>query len=362
MSYTFYIAAVSAVAAVLSGCAAAGPAALRSGRSAYNAVINETEDEQILSMIVRTRYAETFDMLAVSNVTANLRIRVGIGANAGIGPRSNYAGNLTPLSGEAIYEENPTISYVPLRGERFLERMLAPVSAEQALLLGRMSGDDVEVPRLFIKRVNGLANPLYFSHPVDRRFDHFLDLYTVLRRKGVIDVVRSSDGEFALLFRDQMDPEAGAVDELLRILGIESTRQRTLPATRPTTVPTTVPLRFFLGLRQPDSVDFETPSALEVIEAAASGVDVPADHAARGIAPPADRPGRGNLVAIHSSLTRPAGASVAVMHRGWWFFVDGTDSRSKRGFIILRTLIGMRLDAQAPGQGVPILTVPVGGR
>src|SRR6185436_11342001 len=91
---------------LLAGCAVVGPSALSNERSTYNAVINRTEDEQILSMIVHQRYDETFGMLVVSNVTASLRSGVKVGANAGIGPSENYAGNLVPLSAEATYEEN----------------------------------------------------------------------------------------------------------------------------------------------------------------------------------------------------------------------------------------------------------------
>ena len=55
-------------------------------------------------------------------MTANLKVGASLGANVGIGSDSSYAGNLVPLAAGATYEENPTISYVPLRGEQFVER------------------------------------------------------------------------------------------------------------------------------------------------------------------------------------------------------------------------------------------------
>lgn len=63
------------------------------GRPAYNTVSNETEDQQIPSMIVRRRYDETFGMLAVSGVTAGLRIGASVGANPGVGSSGGYEGN-----------------------------------------------------------------------------------------------------------------------------------------------------------------------------------------------------------------------------------------------------------------------------
>jgi hypothetical protein len=108
---------------------------------------------------------------------------------------------------------------------------------------------------------------------------------------------------------------------------------------------------------------YKTPLALEIIEAAGSGVELPDAHLADGVARPsltgAIASARPAFIAVHSSRERPAHASVAVMHNGWWFYVDARDHRSKQAFKILRTLIGLRLDDGASGQAVPVLTVPV---
>ena len=77
-----------------SGCAVIGPQSITAGRGVYAEVINRTEDEQILNVIVRQRYDETFGMMSVTSVTANLRFSAQAGANIGIGDSDNYAGNL----------------------------------------------------------------------------------------------------------------------------------------------------------------------------------------------------------------------------------------------------------------------------
>ena len=114
------------VAAVLClcGCATVGPQSITAGRGVYADVINRTEDEQILNVIVRLRYDETFGMMSVASVTANLRFSAQATTNIGVGDSDNYTGNLVPLSAGVAYEENPTISYVPLSGEDFMRRML----------------------------------------------------------------------------------------------------------------------------------------------------------------------------------------------------------------------------------------------
>jgi hypothetical protein len=328
--------------------------ALNNGRPAYNTVINATEDQQILSMIVRRRYDETFGMLAVSSVTAGLRVGASLGANVGIGSSSGYEGNLVPLSAAAMVEENPTISYVPMRGEQFIERMLAPVSAEQALLLSRMSTGEVEVLRMLVRRANGIVNPLFSSQPAiggGDAFDRFVDLYRRLRERGRLDIVRSGDRQYQMLLHDFTEEESLEVDELLRTLGIEKGPEERGPIA--------LPLLFFVGQPRTDAVDLETPSALDVIEAAGAGVEVPEVHLTDGLARVSVTTGRLALIAIHSSRDRPSHTSVAVKHKGWWFFVDERDTRSKQTFMILRTLLGLRLDEGDSGRAAPLLTIPV---
>ena len=55
----------------LCGCATIGPQSITAGRGAYTEVINSTEDEQILNVLVRQRYDETFGMISVASITAN---------------------------------------------------------------------------------------------------------------------------------------------------------------------------------------------------------------------------------------------------------------------------------------------------
>jgi hypothetical protein len=112
-----------------------GPGAIVRGRGLYNDVITETNNAQILEAIVRARYGEPVAMLSVASVTASLRASANGEAQLGFGPRSNYDGNLVPLSIGVAYEDNPTISYVPVQGERYAKSLLTPVELEVLVLL-----------------------------------------------------------------------------------------------------------------------------------------------------------------------------------------------------------------------------------
>ena len=130
------------VLCTLSGCAVVGPRSISMGRATYNEAINVTADEQILLAIVKGCYGETFSLLAVSSVAANVSFRVNAGAEVGIGSQENYAGNLVPFSGGVAYEENPTISYVPVQGEKYLHQLLSPIPIRTLLLFLRIHAAD----------------------------------------------------------------------------------------------------------------------------------------------------------------------------------------------------------------------------
>jgi hypothetical protein len=93
------------------------------------------QQQQVVEMMVRMRYGEPTDLLAVSSVTANLHVQANGVAQFGIGPESNFEGNLVPLGAGITYEENPTISYAPVQGEKYLRELLSPMPIDLTVLL-----------------------------------------------------------------------------------------------------------------------------------------------------------------------------------------------------------------------------------
>jgi len=75
---------------------------------------------------LHNRYDETSNLLTVASVTANVRVTTRADVQLGIGDEDNYASNLVPFSAAAIYEENPTISYVPVAGSSYMRQFMSP--------------------------------------------------------------------------------------------------------------------------------------------------------------------------------------------------------------------------------------------
>jgi hypothetical protein len=140
----------------LSGCATVGPKSISMGRADYNEAINKTEDKQLLLSIVKGRYGETFSLLTVSGVAANVRFSTNAGVQAGIGPDDSFAGNLVPFSAGLAYEENPTISYAPVQGEKYLRELMSPVPLDILVFFIRSGTYSATYLNLIPNRINNM--------------------------------------------------------------------------------------------------------------------------------------------------------------------------------------------------------------
>ena len=338
------------------GCALVGPASISNGRGVYNDVINNTEDEQLLKVIVLERYGQTFAMLTVTSVTASIKVTANASAQFGVGSNQAYAGNLVPLGTGFAYEESPTISYVPLSGEAFLSRMLTPITTEQAvLLLGAADDDGGTWMRQLFRRVNGMENPIHRAPSPN--LQRFFALNTKLRRAGLLVVgpVASSgamEPEYYVRISGYREAHLEEVREMLDVLGLKDVKADGSDIV--------LPIFITSGNEHPNAISLQLRSALDVIRAAGRAIQVPPEQLNSGIAPPLEsaNAGEDQFMIIRTSKTTPENAVVAVPFRGWWYYIDATDTRSKRAFKVLRLMVGLRLQEKGLDRVGPVLTIP----
>ena len=193
---------------VLSGCAMVGPSSISAGRGDYNEAINRTEDEQLLLSIVKGRYGEMSSMLSVTGVAANIRFRANAGVQAGFGPTNNYLGNLVPFTGGLAYEENPTITYSPIRGEIYLRQVMTPIPLDLFLLAIRSMESGGGLFVLLVDRINVLRNPDFVDSSAtlsDSRFMRFVELFRVLHGAGVLELL--GDPKKEIVFKIKGNPK-----------------------------------------------------------------------------------------------------------------------------------------------------------
>lgn len=337
------------------GCNVIGQQAISGGRGVYAEVINRTADEEILNVIVRMRYDETFGMISVASVTANLRFSAQVGTNIGVGSSNNYAGNLVPLSAGVAYEENPTISYVPLSGEDFMRRMFSPVSLSEWFLISAHAKHPSQIFDLAVRSINGLKNP-HLKQKASPDFERFLELYRRLRRADVIDVIYRTGKGYFMELNNYEDKHGDSVRKFLELLGIEIKPEGSI---------VTFPILVGHG-KSVDSIKLQLRSAYDVLQIFGAGIEIPQAHLESGIVESITWPvsEERQFITIRSYEknwlgSRPDNTSVAIRFHDRWFYIDATDIQSKQAFVWLRTFIGMRLADPAATHQAPVITIPV---
>lgn len=339
------------------GCAILGPGSIKYSRAAYNDVIVATNSQQVLEMMVRMRYGEPTGLLAVSTVTANLHIQGTIGSEFGIGSDSSYEGNLTPLSAGVAYEENPTISYAPVQGEKYLRQMLSPLPVDLTVLLVGGLGSNPQTITFLCSNINGFRNPAFLdeaSEGTDVRFARIVELLGELDRAGNMAWMQTgmTPPTFALTLSGESDAYRRRVRELYQVLGF--------PPPDPLDDVVTLPVRLGVGKPDEPSLRLRTRSLWELFNVAAASVDVPDEYLESGRAPRLPPMGAvAKSIRIRRTRWHPRGAMVAVEDQGWWYFIDASDTASKLTFRMLEALMSVRMAEAAERKAAPVLTVPV---
>jgi hypothetical protein len=341
----------------LSGCDMAGPRSIKMGRAAYNEVISNTGDEQMLLSIVKGCYGESFSLLAVTGVAANVRFTTNAGAEFGFGPDDSFLGNLVPFRAGAAYEENPTITYAPVKGDRYLKQMLSPIPLDMLVLLIRTETHPAILITLFVSRINDMRNPGFLDSPSakpDSRFYRFVELGTELGKAGILEWVADpkKKASYDILITNYAPAYSDKVREYLTILRLPMPTQEGEDIV--------LPVNFGIAGRECDGISISTRSTFDLIQILRAATEIPQEHASAGLA--TDYPTRGAAgkdICIHSSKNKPKRAVVAVKDRGYWFYIDDADMRTKFFFRAVETLWSTGIAAAADERAAPVLTIPV---
>jgi hypothetical protein len=342
---------------VLSGCAMVGPRSIGMGRADYNEVINRTEDEQMLLSIVKGRYGDTFSLLSVSGVAANVSFRTNADVESGIGPSKYYLGNLVPFSGGFVYEENPTITYAPVEGEQYLRKLMAPIPFDILVLFIRTGTfTELSLP-LLANRINNMRNPDFLDTPSaepDARFQRFVELNAELDKAGVLQWVEDPRKEvpFDILISGYAPAYSKKVREYLALLGLP------MPANESKDM--IFPVYFGVKGGELDGIAISTRSTFDLVQILRAAIEMPQEHANAGLTlkfPPIGLAGKN--ICIHTSKNKPQSAAMAVKYRGYWFYIEDTDMQTKLFYKLVRTLWSVSIAAGTDQKAAPVLTIPV---
>lgn len=344
------------IGGLLSACNVTGPNAIRSGRLSYNKAIAETNNQQMLMVLIQNRYVDQANLLAVASVTANVSVTTGAAIQLGFGDTANYTGNLVPFGANAVYEENPTISYVPVGGQQYLHKITSPVPVAAFAQLTSTLADPTYVYNALLSSVNGIYNPdfKFSTADPDPRFNRIVEIMVELTRMHRLHWVEDPqlNGKFSIVINDYSPTYDAEVDELLSLLGLA------VPMDRLQTV--VMPVSLALSERQSGAIGITTRSVLRMMEILSAAIEIPAEDTRNGTVtdyPSLGLPGEKLL--IHYSKARPDHAAIAVQYRDGWFYIDERDQATKQFFRLLELLWSVSIAESTAGAVAPVLTVPV---
>ncbi len=179
---------VLCVALLLLGCVTnLGPRAITRANFSYNEAVSRSWNEQFVLNLVRLRYRDTALFLEIGTILAQYELRGSTDADATI---LEGAGNILGLGLGGFYSERPTITYVPLTGERYVQSVLRPIAPVVLFLLSQ-SGWSIE--RLFlccVSETNGIRNAPSATGPTPTRapvYEEFNRISELLRQIQVAD-------------------------------------------------------------------------------------------------------------------------------------------------------------------------------
>lgn len=348
---------LSLMLAGLQACSALGPSTLSQGRPAYNEAIAATNAEQSLSWIVRARYGLPTSQLAVSSITAGVRFSSTAGVNVGIGPSDDYIGNLVPLSGGVTYDENPTISYVPLQGMEHVRTLLSPVPMDILGLLLNMNFQPQIVMAIAVKRINGVPNPGFYADSSEQADQRFAEVLSAAGKLSTADKLtffqpNADEKAYSIWIHDYLPNHGKEVRKLLSLLAIEG-----IPVDGSDIV---LPVGAALRRAENRSIAIQTRSVLDIGRIASASVDVPEADREGGLTLEFAKSGlAGDYIRVRRAAERPPTAAAATRFQNWWYYIAGDDLNSKQYFLLFETLMSVQLSEAAAAASAPVLTVPV---
>ncbi len=358
----------SVVLVVLSGCASFGHRNIARDRFNYNEAIAQSRNQQMLLNIIRLRYIEMPDFLAVSSIITSYSYDSSLGLSGTV--INNPSAEIFTGNANLKYTEKPTITYAPLAGQEFAQRLLKPISVDGIFALGQAGWPMDLLMAIGLQRINNIKNMGFGSIPapgeVDQerqfrneasnlnQFSRVLRLIVMLAEKGVLEVQRKNNGQeeySQLTFSNTQDPAAQQlVEEFKSSLQLDA-KLNSFHITSRTTE------------RGPDEITIQSRSLLSMMAFLARGVMVPEEDELAGKVVVFPEEVQKAIAAhgalkIHSQEKIPVDPYLAVQYRNTWFYIDNTDITSKRTFSTLQIIF--QLQAPTKGAAAPLLTLPAG--
>jgi hypothetical protein len=345
---------------LLAGCSHIGPKTVTRDRFDYNTAIADSWKEQTLLNIVKLRYADMPLFVEVASVVSGYTLESSVNLGGNVSSANAVQGDFLSLGTAGTYTDRPTITYVPITGEKFNRSFMTPIPPNLFLFLLESGWSAEMVFPIVVDAINGLRSLRAAGSQArtgDPGYYRTIFLLQQLQDSGHMSmrVVRDRDAkETAVLFlyRQNLPPEIiEALKEFEKLLGL-----------RPES--SDLKVRYGSIPETDQELALQTRSMLQIMIALATQIDVPSEHVEGGltvpslILPDSEEAKMRQLIKVHTTPDKPEKAFVSVNYRDNWFWIDDGDFYSKRVFTFLMILFS--LTESGGKEGLPLITIPAG--
>lgn len=378
---------------LISSCASIGPRKLLSNHIAYNTAVQLSVGREVLANIVRSRYSDPMQFVAVSAINAQISFNVKRAVNVGgIG----NTGAVGTLDGSRGYSDSPTITFVPLSDAGFYKSFYEPFDITETIGFGfsyRFAQMEKEWQilsmRLSFASINGatdFSNGKRTSH-YEKRIaaleylidngatfqqvsDWDYDTLTIAKEsitaedslgafKSGFSYVDEGDGSTVRLARRRFvlalslaHPSDPKIIAALENLGVTPGQKKYI--LRP-------PSHAIPGELSSTSIWVTPRSMADLINFATQYVEVPEVHNDIVLPIESNIVDSSNLpqIKIHYSKDKPD-FPFRIQHRNFWFYIDDRELESKIFFESLVAAYSSRLGSKNVEDGKPQVVLPIG--
>lgn len=340
----------------LTGCVHIGPKTIPVDRFDYGTAVAESWKQQTLLNIVKLRYMDLPVFVEVSSIVSGYSLQTGVSFGGTLSSAKAVQGDFLSAGVQGVYTDRPTITYVPLTGEKFLHGLVTPIDPKNIFFMLQSGYAADFILGLTVESLNGVRNRSTAGGLVreaDPEFVRALKLLRDVQVAGGFGMRVEEDkvkGSTAVLFfrREDVTPEiADKAAEIRRLLK--------LPADGRRFVLTYSPMPGGEG-----ELAVNSRSMMQIMGAFASYLDVPDAHLKDHSATPSFEnlaaSERTAAVEIHSGKDKPASPFAAVRYRDYWYWIDEGDWQSKRA--LTAVMFFFTLAETGSDEKLPLITIP----
>jgi hypothetical protein len=292
----------------------------------------------------------------VASIVSGYSLQTGVNLGGTVSSKTAIQGNFVGVGGQAVYTDRPTITYVPMTGEKFLRSLIAPIDPKNIFSMLQSGYAADFILGLTVESLNGVRNRSTVGGVVRRADPDFLRALELMREvqaAGAVGIRIDEDkakGSTGVMFFRRDDVPADIAEkaaELRRLLKLPAAQQN------------------FALIYSPvrggeNELAVNSRSMLQIMAAFASYIDVPEADLQNHIAMPgfedASPDDQKDPVRIYSGEEQPTIVFAAVRYHDHWFWIDDGDFKTKRA--LTAVMFFFTLAGSGGNEQLPLITIP----